>query len=126
MGKASGAQPGGHGAQPDDSKEYATCRQCKKEKEVGREISKKCAECKHCRGIYECCERMAKRQGKAEWFKETEQNDPRNFQTLLITYGKCCPGDANNYNRRQGTFPLMQFISEVSVEGGKQSSGRSK
>ena len=117
--KASCLQPGGHGAQPDDGKEYVTCRRCKKPKEVGLEISKQCAECKRCRGVYECCERMATRQGKAEWFKETEQNDPRNFQTLLITYGKCCPGDANNYNRRQGTFPLMQFISEVSVEGGK-------
>ena len=118
--KASCLQPGGHGAQPDDGKEYVTCRRCKKPKEVGPEISKKCAECKRCRGVYECCERMAKRQGKGEWFKETEQNDPRNFQKLLITYGKCCPGDANNYNRRQGTFPLMQFISEISVEGGKR------
>ena len=42
------------------------------------------------------------------------------FKQLLIAYGECCPGGANNYNRRQGTFPLMQFISEVSVEGGKQ------
>ena len=39
---------------------------------------------------------------------------------MLSTYSKCCPRDANNYNRRLGTFPLLQFMSEISVEGGKR------
>ena len=127
--KKSGAQPGGQkkgGAQPargndgDGGKEFISCRRCKKPKEVGKEISKKCADCKTCRADYECCQRMAVRQGKADWFKETETNDPRNFAKLLTTYSKCCPRNANNYNRRHGKFPLMQFISEISVEGGKR------
>eukprot|EP00974_Lingulodinium_polyedra_P079923 7740601-Lingulodinium_polyedra.AAC.1 len=64
---------------------------------------------------------MAVRQGKGEWFKELERDDPKNSAKFLATYAKCCPRDANNFNRRHGTFPLMQFISEISVEG--QASG---
>ena len=127
--KKSGIPPGGQqkcGAKPgrndegDCGKEMLVCRRCKKPREVGKEISKKCADCKACRADYECCQRMAVRQGKADWFKETEANDPKSFSKLLSTYSKCCPRDANNYNRRLGTFPLLQFMSEISVEGGKR------
>ena len=52
--------------------------------------------------------------------KETESNDPNIFAKLLTKYSKCCPRDVNNYNRRQGVFPLMQFISNISVEGGNR------
>ena len=81
-----------------------TCRRCKKPKAIGAEMSHKCADCKSCRAEYECCHR-----GK-----------------FLTTYSKCCPRDANNYNRRHGAFPLMQFMSEISVEGANEWSGRSE
>eukprot|EP00974_Lingulodinium_polyedra_P011034 1061906-Lingulodinium_polyedra.AAC.1 len=65
-------------------------------------MSQTCAFCKSCRAEYECCHRMARRQQKGEWFKQLEAKGPNNFAKLLTTYSKCCPRDANNYNRRAG------------------------
>jgi hypothetical protein len=99
---------------------YKPCRDCKRMKNVPAEMSAKMSCCKECRGNEESCCRMAIRQGKGEWLEKVKAEEPQTYRKLLGTYKKCCPPDANNYNRRQGTFPLMQFISTLEVSGGKK------